>query len=95
MRLEHHLDHTDILWVTKCSGQDSITMGERGSTELRAARSRPQPDQMERLMPLADADAEAGQDLRAFPTDGLQRPRRESQQLQDRRGDLGRFHRAA
>src|ERR1700733_8813295 len=36
--------------------------------------------------------AEAGQDLRALSLDGLKRARRESQQLQDRGSDLGRFH---
>ena len=60
-------------------------------TELRAAWSRPQLDQMERLMPIA----EAGQDLRALSLDGLKRARIESEQLQDRRRDLGRFHRVA
>ena len=58
---------------------------------LRAAWSRPQRDQMERLMPVA----EAGQDLRALSLDGLKRSRIESEQLQDRRRDLGRFHRVA
>ena len=39
-----------------------------GMAELRAAWSRPQLDQIERLMPVADA--EAGQDLRTFFLDG-------------------------
>ncbi len=39
-----------------------------------AAGSRPQPDWMERLIPVA----EAGQDLRALSLDGLKRARRES-----------------
>jgi hypothetical protein len=49
----------------------------------------PAVDQLERSTPVV----EAGQHLRTLSLDGLKRARGESEKVQDRGRDLGRFHR--